>query len=578
MNENDSQHELADELLSAYLDDELSPVERAAVESRLSNDPTAQQTLHQLRSVSQSIQRLPLESVGADVREKILDRIQGLESSVQPKAAADGQPSPGGGELPKITIFNSRRSWIWASLAVAAGLMIMFLSPSEEKNKQLPAIAKNDTADARKRRLEESTPSATRGPSEEFFARNMTLPDADKPAPPTARTPAVPSVPPPAPAPVSVATAVPAPPAVKLEERSQAADKQTTSDELATRPMTPAAKVPPQTTLTTSGGGAERKALGGAMAVGRSAAAGAPVAGYGGESKGAPLGSAASAIAARESLTAADSLVVVHVLAKPTAIQNRAFDKLLISNGISLEAETVGNEVADAAKVSPALESESAARQFGNMKAAQHTDEVDMVLVDAPESAVKSCLADLQKDADNYASVEVEVTPSLDRAKQQKQLEEKEEKVVTGLGQFNRGMIPQQQKENFRNQFYYQSNAQQQLAKSEAAASTEPVINKQYQLNLQDLRRAQQRTQSSDNRGRALRFSQSNADNLPLATSGPMATKAGTPANQSVPLPPAQQNAEPPATKLADSNLQVLFMLSPAEEAAASPPAEKRAE
>lgn len=578
MNEHDSQHELADELLSAYLDDELSPAERAAVESRLANDPAAQQTLHQVRSVSQSIQRLPLENIGADVRGRILDRIQKLEPSAQPRTAADGQPSPAGDVLPKITIFNSRRSWIWASLAVAAGLMIMFLDRGEEKNKQLPVIAKNDTDTEAKRRLDEAAPPMSGAHREALSDDKDALARIEKPGPPPASSAAVSAVPPPAPSPATVATSAPAPPAVKLEERLPATDNKGMSDELVAKPAASPADSPPPTALATGGGGAERKTMGGAMAVGRSASAGAPVDTYGAVAKGAPLGSAAPAVEARESLPTADSLVVVHVLAKPTAIHNKAFDKLLISNGINIEAETLGGEVADAAKVPPALETESAARQFGKMKVAQHTDEVDMVLVDAPESAVKACLADLQKDADNYASVEIEETPSEDRAKQQKQLEEKKEKVATGFGQYNRGMIPQQQKENFRNQFYYQSNAQQQLAKTEEAASAEAIGRASNQLNLQDLRRAQQRAQSTDNRGRAMRFSQSNVQNAERSARNSLTGSAETSATQNNPVPPTQQNAEPPATKLADSNLQVLFMLSPAEESAASPPAEKRPE
>lgn len=575
MNENDSQHELADELLSAYLDDELSPAERAAVESRLLNDPAAQQTLHQLRSVSQSIQRLPLESVGADVREKILNRIQRLEPNVPPKAAADGQPSPAGGELPKITIFTSRRSWIWASLAVAAGLMIMFLDRGEENNKQLPSIAKNDTNTEAKRRLEEAAPRVTDGQAEVFSADKSDLARVDKPAPPPALAPAALPMSTPAPPPATVATSAPASPAVKLGERLKATDKKEMADELVARPATSPTESPPPTVLATGDGIAERNAVGGAMAVGRSASAGAPVAGDRAAAKEAPLGPAAPVVEARESLPTDDTLVVVHVLAKPVAIQNKAFDKLLVSNGINIEAETIGNEATDPAKVPPAAKPESGARQLGSLKVAQPTDQVDMVLVDAPESAVNSCLADLQKDADNYASVEVEEAPSLDRAKRQEQLKEK---VATGFGQYNRGMIPQQQKENFRNQFYYQSNEPQQPAKTQAAASAEPVINRQYQLNLQDLRRAQQRAQSSDNRGRALRFSQSNVQNVERSARDSVVSSAETPATQNTPVPPALQIVEPSTKRLADSNLQVLFMLSPAVEPAASTPAEKRAE
>ena len=50
MNEHQSQPELDDELLSAYIDNELSGDERAAVEARLVADGSAQKTVDQLRA------------------------------------------------------------------------------------------------------------------------------------------------------------------------------------------------------------------------------------------------------------------------------------------------------------------------------------------------------------------------------------------------------------------------------------------------------------------------------------------------------------------------------------------------
>src|SRR5882757_5212880 len=78
-------YELDDELLSAYLDGELSADERAAVEARLATDAAAQQLLHELRSVSQSVQALPTESVGRDVSEEIIRRAH--ESAPRPGTA-----------------------------------------------------------------------------------------------------------------------------------------------------------------------------------------------------------------------------------------------------------------------------------------------------------------------------------------------------------------------------------------------------------------------------------------------------------------------------------------------------------
>ena len=141
MSEQEFQPELNDELLSAYLDDELSAEERAAVEARLANDADAQQLLHQLRAVSESVQRLPLEGVGRDLSGEILRRVAAAKSGEGVAAADAATPVR---NVPEIRIFGSRRSWFWASLAVAAGLMIMALHLGDEKGRKLGVIAERD--------------------------------------------------------------------------------------------------------------------------------------------------------------------------------------------------------------------------------------------------------------------------------------------------------------------------------------------------------------------------------------------------------------------------------------------------
>src|SRR3954469_17395169 len=98
MSDKPSNHELDDELLSAYLDDELSADERAAVEARLATDPAAQQLLHELRSVSQSVQALPTETPSRDLSEEIIRRAREAKPANAP-AAID--------TMPKIRIFSS---------------------------------------------------------------------------------------------------------------------------------------------------------------------------------------------------------------------------------------------------------------------------------------------------------------------------------------------------------------------------------------------------------------------------------------------------------------------------------------
>lgn len=157
MSNQEFQPELDDELLSAYLDDELSVEERARVEARLANDPDTQQLLDQLRSVSQSVQRLPLETVGRDLRSDILGRIAELNGGTTSHQPQPAQPEP------LISIFRTRRSWVWASLALATGLLIMFLQPRDDANKKNLAAAGRRSEDASRvgRELEEIKAPAT---------------------------------------------------------------------------------------------------------------------------------------------------------------------------------------------------------------------------------------------------------------------------------------------------------------------------------------------------------------------------------------------------------------------------------
>lgn len=572
MNEPDFQHELADELLSAYLDDELSPAERAAVESRLASDPAAQQMLHQLRSVSQSIQRLPLESVGTDVRGKILERIEGLRISPQPQAAADVQPSSAGDILPKITAFNSRRSWIWASLAVAAGLMIMFLERGAVRNKQLPAIAKNDADASAARRL--TTRREAIGSSGGVAVDSSTVVSAEKPAPALAAPPAA-SPPPPA---APVASATPSLQPTQLGTRVKSGDELAMSGKVSSPPAAPAREGVPTAGLAIGGrGGAQPELRGGtAIATNSAGAASMPAAAASTEAKVAREKLAPSVSEAREDGAPTDSFVVVHVLAKPAAMQNRAFDKLLLSNGIDIEAESRGEEERVGDNVQQPSEADKTAPEFGALKMPQQADEVDMVLVDAPESAVKSCLAGLQKDADNYAGVEVEETADTDRSKQRAQLEKK---LAFDLGQYNRGMVPQKQKDNFRNQFYYRRTEVRDEAELETAATREPVAVASPTQNLSELERVQRRARSPDNRGRAVRFSLSNTENLQRAADNLQQASVGERRSANAPAAtPARDGEKLSEGPAAENNLQVLFMLSPAEEAAASTPAEKQPE
>lgn len=564
MNDPEFQHELADELLSAYLDDELPPAERAAVELRLANDPAAQQLLDQLGNVSQSIQRLPLRSADADARRQILKRLEELAPPhLPPKKAAEVPLAPHSDGLPTVTVFRSRRSWIWASLAIAAGLLIMVLERGADRNRQFPALAKHDASTEVTRRLGDSSRRDALGPSSGVGSESSSISRAEKPLPVPATAP--------------VASAGPPLPAVQLGAPQRRPDEQEISERA----------VPPSDTSTHNEVATAGSAIGGRAGAQPELRGGADVSASRAVTTSMPSATpptteaaderlSAAAGEARETSVPANTFVVVHVLAKPVAIQNRAFDKLLLSNGINIEAESRGEEERVGGKVQPPSEADKTTHQFGGRKMPQQEDQVDMVLVDAPESAVKSCLAGLQKDAANYAGIEVEEDAHTDRSKQQALLEKK---LAFDLGQYNRGIISQKQKDNFRSQFKSQAAEVQNQAKAETAVSRKQNAAASADQSVRERDVAQQLARSFAYRGRAVRFSPLDTTNLALSTDNlPQA-----PASYDLPVnapaaPPAQKNTELSDRQAAENNLQVLFMLSPVEEAAASAPAEKRAE
>jgi len=80
--------EFSDELLSAYLDGELSPAERARVESQLAADPEAQQLLDELRALSGEVRELPRYSADSGFSQRV------VQAALAAKAEQNGAAPP----------------------------------------------------------------------------------------------------------------------------------------------------------------------------------------------------------------------------------------------------------------------------------------------------------------------------------------------------------------------------------------------------------------------------------------------------------------------------------------------------
>jgi len=123
------------ELLSAYLDDELSPEDRARVEERLATDPEYAAMLEAFRDQQMRLQSLPKGSI--NVRQRVMDAI-GDEASVTVAAADVGSK-----ETQSTRRFNP---WALASLAALLLLGAFLFVPNRQADQ---AIVQNEISSAK---------------------------------------------------------------------------------------------------------------------------------------------------------------------------------------------------------------------------------------------------------------------------------------------------------------------------------------------------------------------------------------------------------------------------------------------
>jgi len=97
--------ELPDELLSAYLDGEVTAEERAAVEAHLATSDAARQLLSELQSLRSDMGALPRAKVAADFSDRVVQAAVAAKAASQP-VAVPARPA--------------RRRWMVVAAAVAA--------------------------------------------------------------------------------------------------------------------------------------------------------------------------------------------------------------------------------------------------------------------------------------------------------------------------------------------------------------------------------------------------------------------------------------------------------------------------
>jgi len=112
------------ELLSAYLDGELTADEQARVEKLLAANPQARQLLDELRALSATLQSLPQYKLGEDISQQIL-RVAERRMLTEPAEPPQPAKQPAEPRESRLGRMLSRRALIWSGLAVGIAVVLM---------------------------------------------------------------------------------------------------------------------------------------------------------------------------------------------------------------------------------------------------------------------------------------------------------------------------------------------------------------------------------------------------------------------------------------------------------------------
>jgi hypothetical protein len=595
----ESQYELDDELLSAYLDDELSPEDRASVEARLASDSSAAELLHQLRSVSQAVQALPLEQGRDDLREAVMERVTHFGDKSKGAAAAAAtqaelRVSPAGTTAaadtsPSFSIGRTRRGWIWASLAIAAALLIMVMQKEPQRDK-VAAIdnrkSKSERGRAPSRQLE------IRSLNEESEQLATSEPAAPAPSQFTdGSTPASLDV--------AIAQSEEAPPAPGQPaagygtDRLQGGASGAPMGQSTGRQMAQGTRGGNSSGLAPASGPATEVAPTSSM---DTLAANEPAAAALAETSdlNAQLGDSLAyrdtvALSEEDSQEAGDKFMVVRVVARRDALEAKEFERLLAQNGVEV-VSPADEVVSEDSLTLNARSRRFAVRDQAGLERqtepeAQQTDSsaVEALLVEAPEATIISCLDSLSKDNVNYLGVAVENVHADDaqivtngdfggraRAKAAPA-------AAWAWNRYNRGTVPQDKPAPSQDRYLY-GNEQRSFGGGGLGGRAE-VVEQLDQLKETELSVARKNVGEAKN-GRAVRLQTWRVETRDSDAEPARADGTSVPARRT-PVPAQRDELERrlSATARTDSDdLQVLFLLQPDESAAPSPRAKARAQ
>ncbi len=120
-----------EEMVSAYLDGELSADQRAQVEAWLAESPELRQLHDELRSLSANIRSLPRHQLEQNIHSTVVRR---AEQAVLAGGAAGGAIERDVRPASRAPLWHRGAGWrrlAWPAVAVAAALVVMFFDSQE---------------------------------------------------------------------------------------------------------------------------------------------------------------------------------------------------------------------------------------------------------------------------------------------------------------------------------------------------------------------------------------------------------------------------------------------------------------
>ena len=139
-----------EELLSAYLDGELTAAERERVEKLLAGDASARAVLDELRAASAAIRGLPAWKLDEDISSRVLAIAERRMLSEAPGDAVgevDGKPSPLSFWQTAARRFLTPRAFAWSTTAIIVAVILSVYRPEEERRAAQGPIAMQTETD-----------------------------------------------------------------------------------------------------------------------------------------------------------------------------------------------------------------------------------------------------------------------------------------------------------------------------------------------------------------------------------------------------------------------------------------------